>query len=118
MSDVADFLTISKMSELVNIPESTVRRYCNKFSEFMTYKDLAKGKRYSPKTIEIIEKISALYDGGYETSEIKEILSKKYAMTILHEGESDLSPPTATHVTNNRIIEELINFKKEQEIFN
>lgn len=106
------------MSEVTRIPESTVRRYCQKFSEFMTYKELAKGKRYDPKTIEVLERISTLYDDGFETSEIKNFLSNEFAITIEQEGDTASQPPSTTHSTNTRIIKELTQFKEQQEAFN
>mgnify|MGYP001943114382 CR=1 FL=1 len=72
-----EYLSVSKISEVTGIPESTIRRYMQNFVEFLNYKEIGRGRKYSSETVEIVETIYELYNKHYETPEVKGVIISK-----------------------------------------
>ena len=107
------WLSVSQLSEVTEIPETTIRRYASKFSKYFRYEQRGRGKKYHPETIEIIKKIVFLYDNDYDAVKIDEILGQEFAFVV--EGDKD-------ETTNQPLIKPLDQqfeeFKAQQEEFN
>lgn len=99
---------------MMEIPETTVRRYLNHFEEYFRLEQRGRGKKYHPESMEIIERIALLYSKDYETLEIKDILSKEFAFTINNSNQSDAATKPPTH----NVQKEFEAFKQQQEEFN
>lgn len=106
--------SISQLSQLVEIPETTVRRYLNKFERYFRFEQRGRGKKYHPGSMEILQRIALLYTEEYEASEIEEVLSKDFAFTI-DEGKKEV---TVIQSPNKNIELQFEEFKQQQEQFN
>ena len=107
------WLSVSQLSENTNIPETTVRRYLNKFSTYFRHDHIGKGKKYHPESCEILKKIASLYSKDYGTREIESILSNEFAFSV----EAKESKPSV-HQSMPDIERQFEEFKAHQESFN
>ena len=69
------------------IAESTARRYMSQFSAYFSTEKNGKQRRYSGEAVRIIQRISELFELKRTADDIREILSREYAMTIEPEQE-------------------------------
>lgn len=87
-----EWMTVSEVSEKVNIPVETIRRYIRSHSVHLKVKKL--GKKYSihESSLAVIEQIRALYDRGKNIDEVEEVLSASgIPMTITVKNDNDES---------------------------
>lgn len=115
------WLSISQLSEVVETPETTVRRYLNKFSKYFRHEQIGRGKKYHPEAIEILNRIALLYNEDYETTEIEDLLSKEFAFTVDDEPGSeheDSKNKTTTQPPMENMEKQFEEFKNQQEQFN
>lgn len=111
---VEEWISVSKLSKLLKMPETTTRRYLSNFEEYFRSEQIGRGKKYHPESIEILQRIAMLYSMDYETSEVKRILADEYAFAI-DDGDKNITttPPPAYDVSGK-----LDEFQRKQEEFN
>ncbi|WP_212928082.1 MerR family transcriptional regulator, partial [Oceanobacillus sp. J11TS1] len=83
------WFSVAELSNHANVAESTARRYLNKFEKYFQYKKRSKGKKYHPRSVFILEKISMLYAEGYEPEEIEKILFDEFGFAVEEEQSND-----------------------------
>ncbi|MGN7313546.1 MerR family transcriptional regulator [Alkalicoccobacillus gibsonii] len=106
-------LAVSELSTITKIPESTVRRYLNKFHTYFKYDSRGKGKKYHAESVEILNQIAGLYGEGYQANEIETILAEQFPITITDSPDATTLPPP--HKPLEKQFEE---FKEQQNEFN
>lgn len=106
-----EWLSVTQLSNSLEIPETTTRRYLNSFEEYFRWEQVGRGKKYEPSSVEILQRIAMLYGTDRETIEIKKILANEYAFTI-DDDETTIDPPAYD------ISGKLDEFKENQEEFN
>ena len=77
-----EWLNIMELAERANIPDTTVRRYIAKFSVFFFHVGGKRSRRYKSSAVDILLRIKALYDGGYQSSEVAKQLEKDFPMIL------------------------------------
>lgn len=102
------WLSVAELSTYTKVPESSARRYLSKFTRFFYYKKRSRGKKYHPRSVFVLEKISMLYDEGYESEEIEKILSDEFGFAF--EEDEKANEPT--------FLLQFDEFKKQQHEFN
>lgn len=107
-----DKLSVSQLSKILGIPETTTRRYLNNFEEYFRWEQIGRGKKYHPDSVEILQRIATLYDSDRETAEIKKILADEYAF-VTEEIETPTTEPPAYDIPG-----QLEEYQKKQEEFN
>lgn len=108
-----EWFSIANLSKVLDVPETSVRRYLNNFEEFFTYEQIGRGKKYHPSSIEILQRIVTLFRADRETNEIKNILSNEYAFSVINEEDAPVVPPAPYDISKK-----LDDFKSNQEKFN
>lgn len=111
---MVEWLSVSQLSKVSGIPETTVRRYLNNLEEYFRSEKIGRGKKYHPDSVEKLQRIAVLYNQDRETPEIKRILADEYAFIIEDSGDDDVT----THPLDYDISGKLDNFQKRQEDFN
>lgn len=114
-----EWLNINELSEQTLIPDTTVRRYIQKFPDFFTYKGGSRSRRYESSGIKVLKRIKNLYDQGYETDQVDEVLRQEFPVivdgdTVADNTEKAYTPTLAT-------VEDVAEIKdalKEQREFN
>ena len=59
-----EFMSVPKIAIRTGMVENMVRRYIARFPEFFTYRVSEGVKRYPPEAVEVINRISDLYQEG------------------------------------------------------
>jgi DNA-binding transcriptional MerR regulator len=72
---VVEWLKLSEICNATGTPESTGRRWIVEFSVYAQRKKQGRGVVYAPDTTNLINRIKSLYETGYSTDEIHQILS-------------------------------------------
>lgn len=109
-----DWLSVSQLSKTLNIPETTIRRYLNNFEEYFLSEQIGRGRKFNPRSIEILQRIALLYSRDYETAEIKRMLADEFPYTVENHNNHD----TPTHPPAYDVSGKLDVFQKQQEEFN
>lgn len=109
-----EWLSVTKLSKVLEIPETTIRRYLNNFEEYFRFEKIGRGNKYHPDSIVILQRIATLYSHDRETTEIKNILVNEYAFAVekLKDESITIDPPA--YDISGKINE----FQKKQEEFN
>lgn len=97
MAENIKWLSVAKLSQDSGVPESTTRRYLNRFDKFMRYDNRSRGRRYHPACVDIVTLIQQLYADGMETEEVEETLAKKYAINAECTESSSIEPSPVAH---------------------
>lgn len=112
-----EWLTINELSERTGIPDSTIRRYITKFSDFFVVKGGNRSKRYEDTAVEVLLRIKDLYDKGYETEQTYNALLKVFPQ-IIDPEETEESSSLPALATSDDIIEIKQMLKAQQEFSN
>ncbi|MBD8016802.1 MerR family transcriptional regulator [Planococcus wigleyi] len=96
-----EWYTIGELAEKTGIAEPTLRRYITKFHPYFTSKGGNRAKKYNATAIPLLVRIKALYDAGYETAGLADIIRREFPV-IIHDNkdsetkESQSAPVLAT----------------------
>jgi len=83
------WLSIGQIAKKTKIPETTLRRYAATFEDYLESEKRGRGVKYSPRAQELIVQISSLYDLGYGTVEIEDIIRGQYPQTVDVTNDTD-----------------------------
>lgn len=111
---MVEWLSVSQLSKMLEIPETTIRRYLNNFEEYFRSEQIGRGKKYHPDSVGILQRIATLYDADRETIEIRKILADEYAFEVLETNENE----TTMHPPAYDVSAKLDEFQERQEKFN
>ncbi len=108
------WLLISELAEELNIPENTVRRYAGLFKDFMPCKKTGRATRYAPEALEILTRISELYNKGFDTESVhntleSEGLTKQAEVSDDGDNKVGVRPQEKTL----SLLEEILSYKDE-----
>lgn len=85
-----EWMTVSEVSEKVNIPVETIRRYIRSHSVHLRAKKLGKKYFIHDESMTVIKQIRGLYEQGKNIDEVEEALSASgVAMTITVKSDDD-----------------------------
>lgn len=114
---IKEWLTINELADKTGIPDSTIRRYIAKFSEFFVVKGGARSKRYEDSAAKVLLRIKDLYDKGLETEQTYNALLKEFPRIVDDQApeESETLPALATSDDITEIKQML---KAQQELSN
>lgn len=92
VTDVTDneWITVSEMSEKINIPTESLRRYIRSHNVHLKVKKVSKKYYLHDDCVTVIQRIRALYNEGKTVEEVEETLSKVgIPMTLTVEDNND-----------------------------
>ena len=92
--------TIKKLGELLDVPESTVRYWRDRYSEFIPYSGTGRKRRYPAEALEVLRLICDYSERSSNAEDIKEALSTKFTKFIDIEQEPQRRT-TATQQENS-----------------
>lgn len=111
---MVEWLSVSQLSKILEIPETTIRRRLNNFEEYFRSEQMGRGKKYHPSSVEILQRIAMLYDADRETIEIKKILADEYAFEVEEVNKDDITTYPPAYDVSGKLDE----FQQRQEKFN
>jgi len=94
---VKEWFSINELAARTNIPDTTVRRYIGKFSDFFLAKGGTRSKKYEDSAVKILIRIKDLYDSGFETEAIESTLRTEFSTVVVvgEDGETVEEKPSA-----------------------
>ena len=85
------WLSINELAKQTGIPDTTVRRYIAKHSDFFKSKGGTRSKRYEATAVSLLLEIKKLYDEGMETEQVFVAVRGKYP--LIQDSEKPIEPP-------------------------
>lgn len=107
-----ELLTLTEISKKLDIPESTVRFYRDKFPEFIPMVGEGRKKRYKPQALEIIKTIAELLRKNQTAEEIAERLRLDYPINAGVLVEPQLNTAVVQQRENEEYLNALISIEK------
>lgn len=83
-----ELLTVAEIARRLNIPESTVRYYRDRFSMYIPSFGEGKSRRYRPETLDIIRIISESLRSGMSADIVEEQLKSMFAVNVEPQQQS------------------------------
>lgn len=80
--------TLTELSRRTGIPESTLRRYRDRFPTFFPAQGRGRQKLYDKEAEEIFRTIKGLFDRGLSAEQVYEELRRRYSETLTVEVET------------------------------
>lgn len=77
-----EWLTLPQIARLLDIAESTARRWAKAFEEFLPSRGRGAHRRFAPPAVDVFQKIKVLYDAGHTTEFVREHLQAQFPTTI------------------------------------
>lgn len=103
-----NWLSINEISKKLGIPGTTVRRYREKFPEYIENKSAVFDgvKKYPESVLRTIKQIYDLYLSGKRTNEIRAILAQENEAVIQVQEQEEITYQTFTLSAMNEIIQQ------------
>jgi DNA-binding transcriptional MerR regulator len=93
-------LTIAEIAKELNMPESTVRYYRDRFINYIPFTGKGRGRRYRRETIDILRFIAEGFNRSLNAAEIEEGLSLMFARNVEVENETATTTAAAQQQPN------------------
>lgn len=84
------YITIAEIAKRLDMPESTVRYYRDRFPAFIVTSGDGRSRRYHPMTAEVMRMIADGYGKGLNPQQIENILSREFPRVVEHDSQSQL----------------------------
>ncbi|WP_305791227.1 MerR family transcriptional regulator [Thermaerobacter sp. FW80] len=85
-------LTIADIARHLDLPESTVRYYRDRFAEFIPSVGEGRGRRYPPEALDVFRTIADAMRSGAPKDEVEAALRARFALTV--------GPDSSSHRSN------------------
>ncbi len=89
-------LSIAEISRLLEVPESTLHYWKNRFAQYLPSTGRNRQKRFKPEAVEIFSQIASMLKQGHTTEDVMADLSRKYPVNVAIEQPSpDITPQSS-----------------------
>ena len=89
-------LSIAEISRLLEVPESTLHYWKNRFAQYLPSTGRNRQKRFKPEAVEIFSLIASMLKQGHTAEDVMVELSKKYPVNVAIEQPSqDMAPQSS-----------------------
>jgi DNA-binding transcriptional MerR regulator len=88
---MTEWYSVPELAKETGIPEPTLRRYLANFPTYFISKAGARGKRYDTAAIDILKRIKQLFDSGYETAGVSEVIANEFPMIMEDNEKAEMS---------------------------
>lgn len=78
-------LSIAEISRLLEVPESTLHYWKNRFAQYLPSTGRNRQKRFKPEAVEIFSQIASMLKQGHTTEDVMADLSRKYPVNVVIE---------------------------------
>jgi DNA-binding transcriptional MerR regulator len=119
-----ELLTIKEIARRLDLPESNVRYYRDKFEEYLPHIGLGRKRRYLPQSLEVLSLIAECLKTNVPSEEIAMELSRRYPRSpqvqegqtglALKRADSDTEPISALLKSQAKALEDLSGLLKSQ----
>lgn len=114
--------SVAELAEVTGISEPTLRRYLLTFKLYVVSTGGKRARKYDPATVKLLSRVKSLYDSGYETDGIKELIRNEFPLIISDKEKAEMernidTPSLATSedvIRLEKTVEELKNIILEE----
>ncbi|SMF36306.1 MerR family transcriptional regulator [Desulfovibrio gilichinskyi] len=89
-------LSIAEISRLLEVPESTLHYWKNRFAQYLPSTGRNRQKRFKPEAVEIFSLIASMLKQGHTAEDVMADLSRKYPVNVAIEQPSQDIPPQSS----------------------
>ncbi|MBD8016818.1 MerR family transcriptional regulator [Planococcus wigleyi] len=126
MISIQEWYSIAELAEKTRISEPSLRRYITKFHPYFMSKGGNRAKKYDSTAIDVLLRIKKLYDAGYETIGVADVIKHEFPVIIndnkrdkTEESHSARALATTEDVTElKKVLTEVNQKLAKQEEFN
>lgn len=76
--------SVAAIAKLLDIPESTLHYWKNRFDEVLPSVGRGRNKRYRPEAVEIFRSIAGLFGQGLSAADVRTELVRQYPVNVAH----------------------------------
>ncbi len=105
---MSDLLTMAEIARQLNLPESTVRYYRDRFPEFVPAVGDGRGRRYRPEALDVLQTIADAMREGTPAEDVAAALARQYPITSIDRSnpqQQDRNQPQPTAAARKAIAE-------------
>ena len=88
--------SIAAIAKILDVPESTLHYWKNRFDDVLPSFGTGRGKRYRAEAVEIFRDIGAMLAQGLSAGDVRAELARRYPVNVGSGEASTLSAPLAT----------------------
>lgn len=120
-----ELLTIAEISKRLELPESTIRSWRDRYAEFIPAVGTGRKRRYEPEAVEVFARIAALSDTYSSSRDVAEQLQASHSRYFEHRNENNSSNSSNTAIDRpvfddpiyriTRSLEELVKANNDRE---
>lgn len=103
-----EWLSASEIAKESGVAESTTRRYLTNFEKYLKVISRGRGRKYHSDTVLIIKRCKDLFDSGYESNEVENVLQKEHGIVIEEENQVELFAEKTPQIPTYEDIQKLI----------
>jgi DNA-binding transcriptional MerR regulator len=110
-----DLLTMAEIARRLDLPESTVRYYRDRFPEFVPAVGEGRARRYRPEALEALRTIADAMREGTPAEEVGAALARQYPITAIDRNQpqqQDRNQPQPTAAVRQLIAEVVADAEK------
>lgn len=94
-----DLLTIKEIARQLDLPESNIRYYRDRFEDFLPFVGQGRKRRYKPAALQVFSFIVEGLNQNLTSEEIGRRLAREYPRGVVLEQEAEVSDPAAGSVS-------------------
>lgn len=115
--------SLPDLSRATEVSESTVRRYAKTFAEYFPCEGRGRLKAYKEDCLDVVRRIKELFDAGYSTEQVRDILSGEFARIYEVEApdsaRGNIEPVPGAHELMREFVSAIQrNTRTEDEVYN
>lgn len=88
-------LSIAEISRLLEVPESTLHYWKNRFAQYLPSTGRNRQKRFRPEAVEVFRLISGMLKQGHTADDVMAELSRLYPVNVAIDHESPSGQPAS-----------------------
>lgn len=104
---MSKWYSVNELAKETGIAEPSLRRYISNFQPYFISKGGSRAKKYDPSAISILKRIKQLFDEGYETDGVREVIKQEFPVIMSDDemAKTDGNPMAPTLATSEDVAE-------------
>ncbi len=101
-------LSVAEIARQLDVPESTLHYWKNRFSQYLPSFGRGRLKRFQPEAVEAFGRIAALLKSGHSSEEVMAELARDYPLNAQAVGPASAGPVTAAPQAQEAAMEQAL----------
>lgn len=92
--DQTKLYSIAAVAKLLDVPESTLHYWKNRFDASLPSIGRGRGRRFRPEAVEVFRTIAGLLESGLSAADVRAELARRFPVNVTPEAGPEPLPPT------------------------